>query len=105
MLEERGYSAVYVGPLQRDVGDALVYSDSLRDTVREALRATPQSYPSIVDIAVYLALAAYIVRRVSGPRLALLLDDVLQAIGLERVEEYIKALLNLIEHPPVSMSE
>jgi hypothetical protein len=33
-------------------------------------------------------------------RIALLVDEVFQAIGLERAEAYVKSLLNLIEYPP-----
>jgi len=33
-------------------------------------------------------------------RIALLVDEVFQAIGLERAEMYVKSLLNLIEYPP-----
>ena len=98
LLEERGYSVIYVSPLQRDARDVLVYSESLRSLVRDVLKAVPEPYSRIADVAVHLAV--YIVRRVSRPRLALLLDDVFQAIGLERVEAYVKTLLNLIEHPP-----
>jgi hypothetical protein len=33
-------------------------------------------------------------------RITLLVDEVFQAIGLERAEMYVKSLLNLIEYPP-----
>ncbi len=36
----------------------------------------------------------------SKPRLAVLLDDIFQAIGLDKAELYVKALLNLMEYPP-----
>ncbi len=98
LLEEHGYSVVYASPLQREAREALVYSSSLRDIIREVLHALPEPYSSIADVA--LRIASYAIRRLSKPRLALLLDDVFQAIGLERIEAYVKSLLNLIEHPP-----
>jgi hypothetical protein len=35
-------------------------------------------------------------------KIALLIDEVFQAIGLDRAEAYVKMLLNLIEYPPES---
>ena len=98
MLEDAGYEAIYVNPVAGELGDVLGYSPSLRDVVREVLSALPDPLPRIVDAAISVASLA--MRRLSRPRLALLLDDVFQAIGVDRAELYVKALLNLIEYPP-----
>jgi len=39
-------------------------------------------------------------RRLRRPRVAVLVDDIFQAVGLDRAEAYTKILLNLIEYPP-----
>jgi len=39
-------------------------------------------------------------RRIRKPKVAVLMDDIFQAIGLEKAEIYTKILLNLIEYPP-----
>ncbi len=41
-----------------------------------------------------------VLRRLRRPRLAVLLDDVFQAVGVETAEGYVKMLLNLIKYPP-----
>jgi hypothetical protein len=41
-----------------------------------------------------------LLRRWGRRRVALLVDEVFQAIGLDRVEVYVKSLLNIIEYPP-----
>jgi hypothetical protein len=54
--------------------------------------------------ASYLAilLANKLLKRWRKKKIALLIDKVFQAIGLDRAEAYVKMLLNLIEYPPES---
>ena len=97
-LEEHGYYVVYVNPLADELGDALVYTPTLRDLVIEVLRALPDPLPRIVDAAINMVSLA--MRRLTRPSIALLLDDVFQAVGVDRAERLVKTLLNLIEYPP-----
>lgn len=98
ILVEHGYSVVYVDPLAETVGDALHYTGSLRDIVKEVLGLFPEPYSRLVDAAIKIIGEA--MKRLRRPRVALLLDDLFQAVGLGAAERYVKALLNLIEYPP-----
>ncbi len=98
ILEEHGYSVVYVDPLAGSKSEALVYTPTIRDIVREAFRLFPEPYSRIVDVA--LNVASLVMRRLRRPRIAILVDDLFQAIGVDKAERYVKTLLNMIEHPP-----
>ncbi len=98
ILEDRGYHVVYVNPLAREVGEMLQYSSPLKRAVKEAFKLFPEPYSRIVDVAINIVGEA--MRRLRRPRLAVLMDDIFQAIGTDRAEQYVKALLNLIEWPP-----
>ena len=98
ILEEHGYNVVYVNPLAREVGGILQYSTSIRDVVRDVLKLFPDPFSKIVDVAI--SIAGEVMRRLKKPRIAVLMDDLFQAIGLNKAEAYTKTLLNLIEYPP-----
>jgi len=98
LLKGRGYHVVLASPLARDVQEVLWYTPSIGEVAREVLRMFPEPYSRIADVAINVASMA--MRRLGRPRLAVLVDDIFQAVGLERAELYVKALLNLIEYPP-----
>ncbi len=95
---EFGYSVVLASPLARSLGEMLQYTPSIRDIVRDVLGLFPEPYSRIADVAINIA--SGVLRAFNKPRLAVLMDDIFQAVGLNNVEIYTKALLNLIEHPP-----
>ncbi len=97
VLEDAGYEVVYFNPLG-EAREVLRYTPSIEGLVREVLRGLPQPYQALADAV--LTLAGELLRRLRRPRLALLVDDVFQAVGLGRAEAYVKSLLNLIEYPP-----
>ena len=98
MLEEEfKYHVVYVSPLARKREEILQFTPSIRDIVREVLKTFPDPYSKIVDVAIEIA--GYVLKKFSKPRLAVLMDDIFQAVGLNEAELYVKALLNLIEWP------
>jgi len=66
--------------------------------VKEVLSATPDPWGKMVDVTIVIA--SRIMKRFRRPRVAVLLDDIFQAVGVENAEAYVKALLNLIEWPP-----
>jgi len=99
MLEEGfGYHVVYANPLAEVVEEVLQYTPTVRDIVREVLSLFPEPYSKIVDVAV--GITSRIIKRFSKPRVAVLMDDIFQAVGLDKAEIYTKMLLNLIEWPP-----
>ncbi len=96
--EEFSYSVIYVSPISREKEEILSYSLDIKDVVHEVLSAIPDSYARIADVI--LRIISLVIQRFTRPRIAVLMDDVFQAIGLNKVELYVKALLNLIEYPP-----
>ncbi len=95
-----GYRVVYVNPLSERVSEILQYTSSISDIVRDVLSAFPDPYSKIVDAAI--SIASRVLKSFSKPRLAVLMDDIFQAVGLDKAEIYVKTLLNLIEWPPAS---
>ncbi|ADM28493.1 ATPase [Ignisphaera aggregans DSM 17230] len=96
--DEFGYHVIYVNPLAYKEKEMLMYTPSIRDIVDEVLKSFPDPYSRIVDIAIKIVSRA--MNRLRKPRIAVLMDDIFQAIGLDKAEIYTKILLNLIEYPP-----
>ena len=98
VLEERGYHVIYASPLAESVEEILSYTPTVKGIVKEVLKAFPEPYSRIVDAAIRIV--SEVMKRLRRSRIALLLDDVFQAVGLDKAETYVKILLNLIEYPP-----
>jgi len=96
--EEFGYYVVYVDPLAERAEEILQFTPSVKDIVKEVFNLFPEPYSKIVDVAV--SIASRIIKKLSKPRVAVLMDDIFQAVGLDKAEIYTKILLNLIEWPP-----
>jgi len=97
ILEDHGYHVVYASPLAHEEREILLYTPSIRDIAEEVLKSFPDPYSKTVDIAIRIASRA--MRKLRKPRIAVLMDDVFQAVGLDKAEAYTKILLNLIEYP------
>ena len=93
MLREMGYEVIYVDPLHGilDVGG------DLRRAIRGAVEALGGSVARLAFAALELLEAAL---RLGVGRVAILVDEAFQAIGVDRVAAYVKRLLGLIEYPP-----
>ena len=98
--DDYGYYVIYVNPLAGRASEILAYTPTIKDIVKEALRLFPDPYSRIVDVAI--STASQVLKKLSKTRLAILMDDVFQAVGLNEAESYVKTLLNLIEWPPAS---
>jgi len=96
--EEFGYHVVYANPLAKRAEEVLQYSPSVEAVVKEALNSLPDPWGKIVDATI--TIAGWIMKRFRRSRVAVLMDDIFQAIGVDKAEAYVKALLNLIEWPP-----
>jgi len=96
--EEFGYHVVYTNPLAKKAEEVFQYTPSVKDIVKEVLGLFPEPYSKIVDVAINVA--GRIIEKFSKSRVAVLMDDIFQAVGLNQAEIYVKALLNLIEWPP-----
>jgi len=100
MLRELGYDVFYLHPLDR-VFAAEVDDPDVKSLFVDLLRKTLED-----ERWGRLALAVFdLVREVlkkQRRKIAVIADDVFQAIGLDKAAAYVKGLLNTIEHPVYS---
>lgn len=96
VLKVYGYEVVHVDPVSRNPGERLSISDRLRKLVRE-LPGVFGDIARLLDSASELLYTA--IREGLTRRIALLVDDVFQAMGLDKAEQLVKSLLNMIEYP------
>ncbi|MCC6049549.1 MAG: ATP-binding protein [Thermofilum sp.] len=100
LLRERGFDAVYVDPLRRDFIARTDVSEVARKLAEAAAEAIGVAQLKLATLAIDAA--KELVGRWGRKRVAVLVDEVFQAIGLDKAETYVKSLLNLIEYPPAS---
>jgi len=98
VLRERGYEVFYIHPL-----DKLVYADVSIPSIREAFlelaqRAIAEDALSRIAWALFDFVRELL--KVRKAKVAIIADDVFQAIGLRYAAAYVKGLLNIIEYPP-----
>jgi len=100
MLRDLGYDVFYLHPLDK-VFAAEVDDPDVKTLFAELVRKTLED-----EKWGRLALAVFdLVREVLKKRrrkIAVIADDVFQAIGLDKAAAYVKGLLNMIEHPVYS---
>jgi hypothetical protein len=100
VLREAGYDTIYIDPFHKAF---IAYSDA-----KDIIKKLEDASAKVIDVAkVKLAtLAIDTVKELIGvwkkEKVAVLVDEIFQAIGLDKTETYIKSLLNLIEYPPRS---
>jgi len=100
VLREAGYDTIYIDPLHK----AFIAYSNAKDIIKKLEKATAEA----IDVAkVKLAtMAIDAVKELIGvwkkEKVAVLVDEVFQVIGLDKAEIYVKSLLNLIEYPPRS---
>ena len=97
ILRESGYEVFYLHPL-----DKLVYAEVSVPSVRVgfaelAQKALTEEAPGRIAWALFDFVRDLLKAR--RAKVAVVADDVFQAIGLERAAAYVKGLLNTIEHP------
>jgi len=97
VLRERGYEVFYIHPL-----DKLVYADVSIPSIKEAFlefaqRAIAEDALSRIAWALFDFVRELL--KVRKAKVAIIADDVFQAIGLRYATAYVKGLLNMIEHP------
>nr|WP_181953840.1 ATP-binding protein [Pyrobaculum arsenaticum] len=100
LLRELGFHVIYVDPLHR-------YFEAYTDVKEVARRLAEAAAGVLGDAEAWLAtlaidLTKLLIERMKR-RVAVLADDVFQAIGLGEAAKYVKALLGLIEYPPRSI--
>jgi hypothetical protein len=97
MLRGHGYEVIYVDPMHKDF---VVHTD-VKELVSKFIEAASEA--AGVAEAKLASLAVTAVRWFMGRRkrrVAVLVDDAFQAIGLDKAAMYVKSLLGLTEYPP-----
>jgi hypothetical protein len=97
VLREGGYEVFYIHPL-----DKLVYAEVSVPSIREAFlefarKALAEDALSRIAWALFDFVRDLL--KVRRAKVAIIADDVFQAIGLRYAAAYVKGLLNMIEHP------
>ena len=98
ILREQGFEVIYIDVVHREhtaYTDIKEVIEKLSEVVADATGYTAVKLADLVVMLVKELLKKWRKRRV-----ALLVDEVFQAIGLDKAEIYVKMLLNLIEYPP-----
>jgi len=97
VLRGRGYEVFYIHPL-----DKLVYAEVSIPSIKEAfLEFAREALAEDALNRIAWALFDFVrdLLKVRKARVAIIADDVFQAIGLRYAAAYVKGLLNMIEHP------
>ncbi|GAB6944285.1 ATP-binding protein [Vulcanisaeta sp. JCM 14467] len=100
LLRELGFDVIYVNPIESAFTVELGIEDlrnKLMNLIREATSQTTWGRViwSIIDIARSLIEAG-------TRKLAIIVDDAFQVIGIDKAAIYVKGLLGILEHPPAS---
>jgi energy-coupling factor transporter ATP-binding protein EcfA2 len=100
ILRDHDFDVIYVDPLHRDFMAYTDVGDIVRRLVEAAGEAVGVAQLKLATLAIDLA--RELLGRWHKRRIAVLVDEVFQAVGVDLAEVYVKSLLTLIEHPPVS---
>ncbi|MEM4969614.1 MAG: ATP-binding protein, partial [Sulfolobales archaeon] len=99
LLRELGFDVIYVNPVEREFYAEIGVKD-VKNRLLEIVKGATEDTWGRVAWAVIDAAKELI--KAGRKKLAILADDVFQAIGLDRASIYVKGLLGLIEYPPSS---
>jgi hypothetical protein len=100
VLKELGFDVIYIDPVRKDYvayTDVRGIVDRLSEAAAEAIGIAQVKLATLA-----IDLVKELLSRWGKRRIAILVDDVFQAIGLDKAEIYVKSLLGLIEYPPAS---
>ena len=100
ILREQGFETFYINPLQRDFIAHTDVQDLIKRFVETLSEAVGVAQLKLASLAIFVV--RELLTRWRRKKIAVLIDDVFQAVGLDKAETYVKELLGLIEHPPAS---
>ena len=104
ILKTYGYAVAMVSPLASTVEERFLLTENVKEIARE-LVSTVSAASAIELIYVAVELLYRAVRCGISRKIALLADDVFQAVGLDKAEQLVKMFLNMIEYPAVDYDE
>jgi KaiC/GvpD/RAD55 family RecA-like ATPase len=94
LLRELGYEVIYVDPMHKDFIIHTEVKELVGKFAEAALEATGIAEAKLASLAV-VAVRLFMGRR--RRKVAVLVDDAFQAIGLDKAAMYVKSLLGLTE--------
>jgi hypothetical protein len=98
ILKEMNFDVVYINPMYKEFTAGTDINEVVSKLSEVVADATGYAPIKLADLAAYLVIQ--LLKRWKKKRIAFLVDDVFQAIGLDKAEMYTKMLLNIIEYPP-----
>jgi energy-coupling factor transporter ATP-binding protein EcfA2 len=98
ILKETNFDVVYINPMYKEFTAGTDINEVVSKLSEVVADATGYAPIKLADLAAYLVIQ--LLKRWKKKRIAFLVDDVFQAIGLDKAEMYTKMLLNIIEYPP-----
>jgi energy-coupling factor transporter ATP-binding protein EcfA2 len=99
-LRELGYNVFYLNPLEKEFAAEIDEGDVKTQFYEFVQQSLADEKWGRVALGV-LELVRELLRR-RKRRVAIIADDVFQAIGLDKAAQYVKGLLGIIEYPPES---
>ena len=97
LLRDLGFEVIYVNPIEKEVMMETGVADVKVRFVEMLREATESTWVRIAWAVVDMARE---IMKAGAKKVAILADDVFQAIGLDKAAIYVKGLLGLIEYPP-----
>jgi len=97
LLRELGFDVIYINPIEREFLAEVSVEDLKRRLIDILREATDNAWIKAVWVVIDLARALI---KAGRGRIAVLVDDAFQTIGLDKAAMYVKGMLGLIEHPP-----
>jgi GTPase SAR1 family protein len=97
ILREQGYSIIYFNPLRRRF-EVEVSVESIKQRILERLRQVSTEYEFVKLIWLVIDVALEVLKH-GRKRLAIIVDDAFQFMGVKEAAASIKGLLELTEHP------
>jgi hypothetical protein len=100
ILKEKGYSVIYFNPLRRRF-EAEVGIESVRHMILDRLKqvSTEHEFAKLIWLVIDVAVEAL---KHGKKRIAIIVDDAFQFMGVKEVAALVKGMLEIIEHPEES---
>jgi energy-coupling factor transporter ATP-binding protein EcfA2 len=100
MLRELGYDAIYVDAAHLHFTAHTDVTDVVRGLIEAAAETSGVAQLKLANLAIDIV--KELLDRWGRGKVAVLVDEAFQAVGLDKAGIYVKSLLNLIEYPPRS---
>jgi len=102
VLQSYGYSVIYVSPLEEEDEWRVRVSPDVVEVAKDLVAlALGERGAALVDLGLRMLSTLSKRKRLA----AILMDDVFQAVGLDKAEIYVKRLLNFVEYPPEGLEK